>query len=276
MVIVGVYTHVWTCVYVCICVCVCAKRLQQAGCCRDRDRWWAIRGGEGGGGRRPADGRRGPRRGKLRILQVPTARVHLPSPLCHPVQPRRAYIRTGLLVPRHHSLTSVSFQSISYPKAHSHQVRQCIIRFHVSPAASSHRTTVRDHVFRVPTVRRKKTGSVHRGSTGEEDGRHWHDRARAIRLRGQRRVRERAQRQSVQSEDVGGQTHQRQRSQKPTHTEATEAVVADAEEAHQQIHQQQQATVGCAPSRDLLRGDRESEQHERGTGAPTAAGLGEC
>lgn len=91
-------------------------------------------GGEGGGGRRPADGRRGPRRGKLRILRVPTARVHLPSPLCHPVQPRRGYIRTGLLVLRYHSLTSLSLQSDLLESTSS--------AFKVLPP-SSYRTSVR-------------------------------------------------------------------------------------------------------------------------------------
>lgn len=64
-----------------------AERLLRAGCCckGPRDRWWAT------GRRRRRRGRTGrwsawtPRRGKLRILRVPTARVHLPSPLCHPV-----------------------------------------------------------------------------------------------------------------------------------------------------------------------------------------------
>ncbi|KYN04272.1 hypothetical protein ALC62_05038 [Cyphomyrmex costatus] len=86
-------------------------------------------GGEGGGGRRPADGRRGPRRGKLRILRVPTARVHLPSPLCHPVQPRRGYIRTGLLVLRYHSLTSLSLQS--------DLLESTILRFQVLPHSAA-------------------------------------------------------------------------------------------------------------------------------------------
>lgn len=114
-------------------------------------------GDDGGGGRRAADGRRGPRREKLRILRVPTASVHLPSPLCHPVQSRRGYIWTGLIVLRHHSLTSVSLQS-NYPKAFT-EYRSSATTFHRVPIE-------RQFVPRASgsDSSKEETGSVSRGS----------------------------------------------------------------------------------------------------------------
>lgn len=80
--------------------------------------------------------------------------------------------------------------------------------------------------------------------TGRKDGRHSRNRARVVRLRGQRRVPERAQRQSLQPEHVTRQGRESQQEQ--THAEAVEASAEDAEEAHQQVRQEQQASAGRA------------------------------
>lgn len=132
-------------------VCVSRRGPLRAGCCEDRDRWWAI-------------GRRRRRREKTGRWSAWTPTWEAPNspsshsqsapafPTLHPVQPRRGYIRTGLLVLRYHSLTSLSLQSDLLESTYS------AFKF------SRQVPIERQFVPRVPSFdSSEETGSVYRG-----------------------------------------------------------------------------------------------------------------
>lgn len=85
-----------------MCARICTARrdsCEQGAAMRDREIGGGRPGGGGGEGGEPT-GRWSawtPRRGKLRILRVPTARVHLPSPLCHPVAATAGLYKNGVV-----------------------------------------------------------------------------------------------------------------------------------------------------------------------------------